>query len=465
MMQAIRKRYFPALAEYIRGGKDASLQLANALGKQLYGFHPEEIIAVHEDCIQALAANVDSKDAVQIYHRSFLFLMELMVACRFRMEINSDGDIMEPTAEQKIVAMRERLLSSTRSFEKVKNKYENVLQHMDSGIALFDSDGILSFLNVQMAKLLDIPRKTLVGCNIREILLHPKLNIQTKRTILRLYREMILKRNRYYEFQQKDGKHLLATVTYGDQLDGDFLISVKDVSEYKHIEQSALQNDKLAMLGKIAAAIAHEIRNPLTSIRGFIQLLRPYLLEVGKEEYARIILTEIDRANDIIYEFLNSSKPSAPMKQAKSIDHLIREVVMLTESESLMRNCEIGVESHLEDAIVSIDIKQVKQVILNLVKNSLDAVEAVQSERRGRIDIVLNSDGQYVEIMIKDNGKGMDKLTMSKLFDPFFTTKEEGTGLGLSVSYRIIRNHGGTIRVNSKMGSGTEFIIYLPLAG
>jgi PAS domain S-box-containing protein len=465
MMQAIRKRYFPALAEYIRGGKDASLQHANALGQQLYGFQPEEIIAVHEDCIQALAANVDSKDAVQIYHRSFLFLMELMVACRFRMEINSEGDIVEPTAEQKIVAMRERLLSSNRSFEKVKNKYENVLQHMDSGIALFDGDGILSFVNVQMAKLLDIPRKTLVGCNIREILLHPKLNIHTKRTILRLYREMILKRNRYYEFQQKDGKHLLATVTYGDQLDGDFLFSVKDVSEYKHIEQSALQNDKLAMLGKIAAAIAHEIRNPLTSIRGFIQLLRPYLLEVGKEEYARIILTEIDRANDIIYEFLNSSKPSAPVKQAKSIENLIREVVMLTESESLMRNCEIGIESHLEDAIVSIDIKQVKQVILNLVKNSLDAVEETQSERRGRIDIVLNSDGQYVEIMIKDNGKGMDKLTMSKLFDPFFTTKEEGTGLGLSVSYRIIRNHGGTIRVNSKMGSGTEFIIYLPLAG
>lgn len=465
-MQAIRKRYFPALAEYIRGGKDASLLNANELGKQLYGFHPEEIIAVHEDCIQALAANVDSKDAVQIYHRSFLFLMELMVACRFRMEINSDGDIVEPTAEQKIEAMRERLFSTTQSsFEKVKNKYENVLQYMDSGIALFDHDGLLTFVNVQMAKLLDIPRNTLVGFTIREILLHPKLNIHTKRTILRLYREMILKRNRYYEFQQKDGKHLLATVTYGDQLDGEYLISVKDVSEYKHIEQSALQNDKLAMLGKIAAAIAHEIRNPLTSIRGFIQLLRPYLLEVGKEEYARIILTEIDRANDIIYEFLNSSKPSAPMKQAKSIDHLIREVVMLTESESLMRNCEIGVESHLDDAIVSIDIKQVKQVMLNLVKNSLDAVEAVQSDRRGRIDIVLNSDGQYVEIMIKDNGQGMDKMTLTKLFDPFFTTKEEGTGLGLSVSYRIIRNHGGTIRVNSKMDSGTEFIIYLPLAG
>lgn len=463
-MQAIRKRYFPALAEYIRGGKEASLQHANELGKQLYGINQEEIIAVHEECMEVLAANVEARDAVKLYHRSFLFLMELLVACRSKLEVSADGELHEPTSAQKLMEMRELMLRSDRSFEKVKNKYENVLQHMDSGIALFDSDGILSFINVQMARLLDIPRKTLVGCNIREILLHPNLTITTKRTILRLYREMFLKRSRYYEFQHKDGKHLLATVTYGDQLDGEFLFSVKDVSEYKQIEQSALQNDKLAMLGKIAAAIAHEIRNPLTSIRGFIQLLRPYLLEIGKEEYARIILTEIDRANDIIYEFLNSSKPSAPMKQAASIEHLIREVIMLTESESLLRNCEISVESFDSDAIVSIDIKQVKQVILNIIKNSLDAVEEVQAERRGRIDIILDSDGQYVKIVIKDNGKGMDKATMNKLFDPFFTTKQAGTGLGLSVSYRIIRNHGGTIRVDSQVGSGTEFSIYLPLA-
>ncbi|MFD0588534.1 ATP-binding protein [Paenibacillus sp. GCM10027627] len=463
-MQAIRKRYFPALAEYIRGGKEASLIHANELGKELNGFHPEEIIAVHEECIQELAANVESKDAIQLYHRSFLFLMELMVAFRFKVEIDSKGEIIESATGQRLLEMREMMLRSDRSFERVKNKYENVLQHMDSGIALFDSDGILSFINVQMAKLLDIPRKTLVGCNMREILLHPKLAISTKRTILRLYKEMFLKRSRYFEFQYKDGKHLLATVTYGDQLDGEFLFSVKDVSEYKQIEQSALQNDKLAMLGKIAAAIAHEIRNPLTSIRGFIQLLRPYLLEVGKEEYARIILTEIDRANEIIYEFLNSSKPSAPMKQSAAIDHLIREVVMLTESESLLRNCEITVESYHKTALVAIDIKQVKQVILNIVKNSLDAVEEVQGERRGRIDISLNSDGQYVQVKIRDNGKGMDKATMSKLFDPFFTTKQAGTGLGLSVSYRIIRNHGGTIRVDSQVGDGTEFIVYLPLA-
>jgi PAS domain S-box len=459
MMHSIRKRYFPALAEYIRGGEEQSLYKASALGKDMQSFNPEEIIAVHEESIQYLAANVESEEAVKLYNQSFMFLIEVMVAYRMN-EAPAD------TVEQKFSDMRERLFLSNRSFEMVKHKYENVLQHMDSGIALFDSDGILSFINVRMAKLLDIPRKTLVGCNLREILLHPLLKRSTKRVILRLYKEMILKRNVYYEFQDKDGKHLLVTFTYGDQMNGDFLVSVKDVSEYKQIEQTALQNDKLAMLGRIAAAIAHEIRNPLTSIRGFIQLLRPYLMQLGKEEYARIILTEIDRANDIIFEFLNSSKPSAPMKKSVSINRLVQEVILLTESEALMRNCDIQLETYENDRdlMVSIDVKQIKQVILNIVKNSIDAIESLQESRRGRIDLVVRSDGQFAEITLKDNGKGMDKATLARLFDPFFTTKEAGTGLGLSVSYRIIRNHGGSIRVDSTEGSGTSFLIYLPLA-
>ncbi len=458
MMQLIRKRYFPALAEYVKSGKEMSLYKASELGTDLHGMHPEEVIAIHEECMLIIVANVDSDEAIQLYNRSFIFLIEVMVTLRLHR-------IPEKSPEQRFTEMREMLFHSNRSFEMVKNKYENVLQHMDNGIALFDSDGILSFINVQMAKMLDIPRKTLIGCNLNEILTHRQLSTATKKVIVRLYKEMFLRRSGYYEFQDKDGKHLLVTVTYGDQLEGDFLINVKDVSEYKQIEQTALQNDKLAMLGRMSAAIAHEIRNPLTSIRGFIQLLRPYLMQLGKEEYARIILAEIDRANDIIYEFLNSSKPSAPMKKSVSINRLINEVVLLSESEALMRNCQFHVESYDEDTevMVSIDVKQIKQVILNILKNSLDAIEEVSDQRRGRIDIITRSDGQNAEITLRDNGKGMDRATLARLFDPFFTTKEAGTGLGLSVSYRIIRNHGGSIRVDSLEGSGTSFTIYLPL--
>ncbi len=462
-MQVVKKHYFPALAEYIRHGEGTALINANALDEQLKGVEPEKILSVHEECLQYLAVNADSKEIVELYNRSFIFLLELMGRSDMTLMRKKEMDDKVIASQNRINEIEQLLYHSNQSTEKVKNKYENVLQHMDSGIALFDSKGKLSFVNVQMAKLLEIPREALIGKSIKEILMYPDVSVKARKIIIQLFREMVIKQNRYYEFQHSAGKYLLATLTYGEQLDGEFLLSIKDVSEFREIEQSAMQNDKLAMLGKIAAAIAHEIRNPLTSIRGFIQLLRPYLIEVGKEEYGRIILTEIDRANDIIYEFLNSSKPTAPMKQIALIDSLIKEAVMLIESEALLQNCEIFIRQNAVNLQVSIDVKQLKQVILNMIKNALDAVYNVKDVRQGKIEIILNSDGINAEIKIRDNGNGIDQLTMSKLFDPFFTTKQAGTGLGLSVSYRILRNHGGTIRVNSEEGKCTEFVIYLPL--
>lgn len=449
------RRYFPALAAYLRTESPVSLQNAVELGRTLEGVQPEEIVAMHHAAVQMLIANAEPEEALGIYDRSFPFLIEIMSAFRGRKP--ESGPTFEWYTE-----MKEQLNRSRRSFVDVKNKYESVLQHMDSGIALFDSEGTLSFINLQMAKLLDVPRKTLAGCNLRTILFHPQLKRSVRRMILRIRKEMILKRSRYFEMQDAQGRHLLITITYGDQLDGHYLVSVKDVSEFKQIEQTAYQNDKLAMLGKIAASIAHEIRNPLTSIRGFIQLLRPHLMTLGKEEYARIILEEIDRANDIIYEFLNSSKPTAPMAQIVTIESLLKEVMLLSESEAIMRGCQMRLEAYDAQAKVSIDVKQIKQVMLNIVKNALDAITELGGERNGRIDIVARKNGAFVEIAVRDNGKGMDQATMSRLFDPFFTTKQQGTGLGLSVSYRIIRNHGGTIRVSSRPGEGTEFKIYLP---
>ena len=112
---------------------------------------------------------------------------------------------------------------------------------------------------------------------------------------------------------------------------------------------------------------------------------------------------------------------------------------------------------------VSIDVKQIKQVIFNMVKNAMDAIEEVGEEHTGLIRRLTATENKFVHISIADNGHGMDHNTLVRLFDPFFTTKESGTGLGLSVSYRIIKNHGGTISVDSKKGEGTRFIIMLPL--
>ncbi|WP_020617643.1 ATP-binding protein [Paenibacillus daejeonensis] len=454
-MPFIQKKYYLILSDYVRS-REVSMYRKQELGRCLQSLSPEEISSIHNEALQLLLDDKLAGDPSIVYKRSTTLLVELTTEVKNR-------SFPQQSSEETFNEMKELLFKSNRSTQLMKDKYENVLQHMDSGIALFDKEGLLTFVNLQMARILDIPRTTLIGCDVRGIVTHAALRKTTKRMIIGLFKQMIRQRSRYFELQDAGGRHLLVTVTYGDQLDGDYLISVKDVSEYKQIEQTAYQNDKLAMLGKIAAAIAHEIRNPLTSIRGFIQLLRPHLLALGKEEYARIILSEIDRANEIINEFLNSSKPSAPMMQLVSINSLLKEVILLTESEALMKGSVIGYEGSSDGLQVSIDMKQVKQVILNILKNALDAIVELGGEREGRIEVISRKEGRYAEITIRDNGKGMEKQTMNRLFDPFFTTKAEGTGLGLSVSYRIIRNHGGFIKVDSNSGEGTEFTIYLPM--
>lgn len=201
-----------------------------------------------------------------------------------------------------------------RTFQSVTmdTTYEDVLEHIDSGIMLFDEDGVLTFANKQMFDILELPRLAIMGCAITHLLANIQLNRFKKKQMLRGYREMVLKGKPNYEFVDEYGRYWRVSLHSGEPMKGSYLFTFKEISDYKLIEQTAYQNDSLAMLGKLSASIAHEIRNPLTAIRGFIQLLHPHLHQLGKEEYAKIILAEIDRANDIIHEFLTSSKPSAP---------------------------------------------------------------------------------------------------------------------------------------------------------
>ncbi|WP_127585203.1 ATP-binding protein [Paenibacillus koleovorans] len=410
-----------------------------SLSQVLQEMRTEEIVELHGECLQALVAEAPPDTALHIYKQAARFLTEVIAYRKRRM---ADGSIQQVQA--------------------VSSKYEDVLQQLDCGIILFDCAGTVSFVNVQMAKFLNVSRKSLLGCSLRQLISHRGLTRTYRKLIYKLFREMYIYRLRFQEVIDDSGRHYLVTTTYGDELDGDILISVKDITEFKRIEQSAYQNDKLALLGKIAASIAHEVRNPLTSIRGFIQLLRPHLKALGKEEYSKIILDEIDRANEIIYEFLNSSKPSTPDKQEIHISALLKEVCLLFESEALLKGCDIELAPIDPQLTVLIDVKQMKQAFLNLVKNSLDAVERSPQKRKGIIRISADKHGSKIRIMLQDNGIGMDHHTMARLFDPFFTTKEEGTGLGLAVCYRIIKNHGGVIGVDSVEGEGTTFFITLP---
>ncbi|MBT2289776.1 GHKL domain-containing protein [Paenibacillus albidus] len=360
---------------------------------------------------------------------------------------------------------QESLLLSARTFQSglLDATYEDVLENIDSGIILFDELGVISFVNKQMYGMLELQRHSLVGCTMAHLLSHIQLNRFKKRQVLSSYREMIYKGKPNYEFVDEFGRYWRVSLSSGETMKGYYLFTVKEISDYKLIEQTAYQNDNLAMLGKLSASIAHEIRNPLTAIRGFIQLLRPHLHQLGKDEYARIILAEIDRANDIIHEFLMSSKPSVPQVGMISVSALLKEAVLLTESEALMKGCQIHLHPLQGDMAISVDVKQMKQVVLNMIRNAMEAITERSDDYTGTIEIGARREGAEVRIFISDNGKGMDICTLDRLFSPFFTTKENGTGLGLSVSDRIVKNHGGCISVSSRVNEGTRFVISLPL--
>jgi PAS domain S-box-containing protein len=454
-MPDILALYLDTLTKYVQDGSGSSMPYASELGAAVAGLLPEDTIALHEASMQALIRNVSLEQALQYYHKSFVFLIELIVFSRMS-KINGPEDSL-------LSELRQMLIKTEHSFRSVKSKYENVLQHMDCGIALFDQEGYLSFANLKLSQIIGVPRNKLLGRDFVSLLRTPGIDREHRKMFIRLFRELVQYRAPFKEIVDGNGRHFLVTPKFDEELEGDVLISVKDVTEFKKIEHSAYHNDKLAMLGKIAAAIAHEIRNPLTSIRGFIQLLLPELRKLDREEYGRIILGEIDRANEIIGEFLNSSKPGAPVKREVRVADLLHEVSLLFRSEALLKGCQIDIGTVGADLAISADAKQIKQVFLNIIKNAMEVIAENPSGRSGRVCIEAQRVDDAVWISFRDNGKGMDAATLSRLFDPFFTTKSDGTGLGLSVCYRIIKNHGGTIHVESEAQAGTTFRVQLPL--
>ncbi|PAE44511.1 ATP-binding protein [Bacillus sp. 7884-1] len=230
----------------------------------------------------------------------------------------------------------------------------------------------------------------------------------------------------------------------------------KDVTERKEQTEQLLQkSEKLALLGQMAAGIAHEIRNPLTSIKGFIQLFKT---EQHRKEYYDIVLSELDRINDIVGEFLVLAKPTAAVFAEKDVKELIKDVVTLINTQSILNNVQIFVEFESELPRISCEENQLKQVLLNLLKN---AIEAMPSGGNIDVKVKVKEEGK-ISILITDQGIGIPKERIPTLGEPFYTTKEKGTGLGLMTCYKIIESHNGELTIESEINEGTTIEIILP---
>lgn len=229
----------------------------------------------------------------------------------------------------------------------------------------------------------------------------------------------------------------------------------------QELEKTIIKVEKLAILGQLATEMIHEIRNPLTSISGLMQLLQQHLKGDPKEEYVNIMLAELKHLNSFITDFLLMARPGYCKPAQCSIDKLIKEVVTLVKCEASIRNLIINLEIKKDLPIINADGGQLKQVFLNITRNAFEALPV-----GGELFIQASSNRQQgvVRIVFKDTGTGIDKQTLANMFNPFFTTKESGTGLGMFISKKIIDNHGGQIEIQSEPENGTTVTVTLPVA-
>lgn len=221
-------------------------------------------------------------------------------------------------------------------------------------------------------------------------------------------------------------------------------------------EEELFRSERLRAVGELAAGMAHEIRNPLTAIRGFLQLSRGQAYNIAP--WYEVIMSEVTRVTDLTAEFLQFSKPQAKHMKPEQVTHCLERVMSLTESDAASRGHRIYLNVVNETIIVNMDRDKIVQVLINLIRNAFEAMHDP-----GEVHIELLHAPEQVLISITDTGSGIPEQALTQIFNPFYTTKEEGTGLGLALCQKIAQDHAGKITVRSQVGIGSTFTLHLPI--
>ncbi|MYL33264.1 PAS domain S-box protein [Pontibacillus yanchengensis] len=261
------------------------------------------------------------------------------------------------------------------------------------------------------------------------------------------------------QVKQKSGKYIwvetIVSLQEGDAGEEEILALMKDISDKKEAEEMMIRSEKMSVAGQLAAGIAHEIRNPLTSLKGFLQLL-----QVGSEDedgYYTIMNEEIEKIETITSELLFISKPMTNERKSEPLLSMIKDVCTLLQSQAKLHHIDLVLQCE-EEFMVSCDRSQIKQVFINLIKNAVEVME-----NGGKITISTYTKEQFVFIDIIDEGPGVPKHLINKIKEPFFTTKKNGTGLGLMITHQILEKHNGKLEVHDHNPNGSIFRVLLPV--
>jgi two-component system sensor histidine kinase PilS (NtrC family) len=332
--------------------------------------------------------------------------------------------------------------------------YSAIVRSIASGIVTTDEQGRVSYLNPAGEEITGFTDRALHGKPLQESL--PALaDALTRATWSGRQRNEALLRGR-------DGRDRVvgwAASRLAAEGERGNVIVFQDLTDVRRMEEAVRRADRLAVVGGLAAGLAHEIRNPLAAMCGSIELLSLSPgLEGEERRLMEVVRSEGQRLEALVRDFLAFARPASPQLSQVDASQLVSETAEIFRQQAAARGLTLSVEAD-ENLWVSVDANQVKQVLWNLLGNAADA-----TGEGGRVSVRLRRQGNQALLEVEDSGAGIASEDLPRIFDPFFTTKARGTGLGLAIVHRVVEAHGGRIAVRSEPGSGTTFSLTLPLA-
>lgn len=367
--------------------------------------------------------------------------------------------------------LQEQITAATHALVDLKNFNESILQNIGSGLITIDFSGKVLFANRASFNILEYSESGLLDRHLADIfgkdtaavMMKP---VQDKENIPASTELRVMTKNRreiYIGFTttvRYDSEHRMVG----------FIISFRDITQIREMRQTIMRMDRLASSGVLTSAIAHEIRNPLAGIKTMAQALEKEMkADDHRMEYVHRIIKQINRLNELLKAFFTYARPVRPEKKQCDFRAIVKEIRELLHDR--FEHDQIRIEENYDPFLpqLFIDENQIQQVMINLMMNALDAMEkggtlTVQAMLvRRSLPPKFNDERELVEIRVSDTGKGIPKDQLRSIFDAFYTTKPNGIGLGLSIVYRIVEEHGGEILVDSLEKKGTTFTLLLPL--
>lgn len=343
-------------------------------------------------------------------------------------------------------------------------RFSNVVHYTVNPIQITDAEGRMVYVNPAFEKASGYTREELIGLN-PNIVSSGKYGKEFWKAVW----ETIKAGNVWdgeIENRKKNGEPFFAQLLISPIIDGNgrvvgFLGSHHDITKQKQLEQQLMHSQKMESIGTLAAGIAHEVGNPLTSISSIVQVL----LRITQDEFFRgklgLVQSQVHRITKIIRDLVDFSRPSNYQLQPTDVVKTVTDAVEIVKMGKKAKEVEFVTSVRHNMPLLSLVPDQISQVFINILLNAVDAMDG----KKGKVETVIDQDNGKVRVRITDNGSGIAPEHMQKIFTPFFTTKRvgEGTGLGLWVSYGIMESFRGDITVESKRGQGTTFCVILPL--